>query len=58
FDPEPSPLQTELQADVQIFESDLVIDLNELFKNPKNEINAQVIRIYGDVVQFSDNLEI
>ncbi|CAG8777652.1 11793_t:CDS:2, partial [Cetraspora pellucida] len=58
FDPEPSPLQTELQTDVQIFESDLVIDLYELFKNPKNEINAQVIHIYGDVVQLSNNLEI
>ncbi|CAG8855574.1 13752_t:CDS:1, partial [Gigaspora margarita] len=24
----------------------------------QNEINAQVIRIYGDVVQLSDNIEI
>ncbi|CAG8804036.1 2942_t:CDS:2, partial [Gigaspora rosea] len=32
-----------------IFENELVVDLNELFlKKPKNEINAQVIRIYGD----------
>ncbi|CAG8815036.1 19593_t:CDS:2, partial [Gigaspora margarita] len=54
----PSQLQIELQTDVQIFESDLVINLNELLKRPKNEINAQVIHIYGDVVQLSDNLEI
>ncbi|CAG8621336.1 2236_t:CDS:2, partial [Scutellospora calospora] len=58
FEPEPSPLQIELQTDVQIFESDLVIDLNKLFEKPKNEINAQIIRIYSDVVQLSDNLEI
>ncbi|CAG8623774.1 12120_t:CDS:2, partial [Gigaspora rosea] len=58
FEPETSPLQIELQTDVQIFENDLVVDLNELFKKPKNEINAQVIRIYADVVQLSDNLEI
>ncbi|RIB01528.1 hypothetical protein C2G38_990115 [Gigaspora rosea] len=58
FIPEPLPLQIELQTNVQIFESDLVINLNEFFKEPKNKINAHIIRIYADVVQLSDDLEI
>ncbi|KAF0449315.1 hypothetical protein F8M41_002504 [Gigaspora margarita] len=58
FEPEPLLLQTVLQTDVQIFESDLVIDLNEFFQKFENKINAQIIRIYGDVVQLSDDLEI
>ncbi|CAG8736186.1 1302_t:CDS:2, partial [Gigaspora rosea] len=41
-----------------IFESALVINLNEFFAKQNNEIEVNVICIYGDVVQLSNNLEI
>ncbi|KAF0558417.1 hypothetical protein F8M41_009307 [Gigaspora margarita] len=46
------------QTDAEIFESDLVINLNEFFEKRNNEIKASIIRIYGDVVQLSNDLEI
>ncbi|CAG8831731.1 28898_t:CDS:2, partial [Gigaspora margarita] len=46
------------ETDAEIFESDLVINLNEFFAKRNNEIKASIIRIYGDVVQLSNDLEI
>ncbi|CAG8501008.1 8178_t:CDS:2, partial [Cetraspora pellucida] len=55
----PESIPSELKpSKVQIFECDLVINLNDVFKkhkNEKNEINAHFIRIYADVVQLSNN---
>ncbi|CAG8827611.1 23523_t:CDS:2, partial [Gigaspora margarita] len=46
------------QTYVEIFKSALVINLNEFFAKQNNEIKVNVICIYGDVVQLSNNLEI
>ncbi|CAG8552151.1 7899_t:CDS:2 [Acaulospora morrowiae] len=62
FKVEPKP--ESLRTSVQILESDLVVDLKKLatldkyFKDDTIETKARIIRIYGDVVQLSDDLEI
>ncbi|CAG8653281.1 17620_t:CDS:2, partial [Cetraspora pellucida] len=45
---------------VEFIKSDLVIDLSKVFPNLENReyIKTDIVRIYGDVVQLSENLEI
>ncbi|CAG8571822.1 21987_t:CDS:2, partial [Gigaspora rosea] len=50
------PFEPELQqSSVQFLKSDLVIDLCEIFKN---HIKTRIIRIFSDVIQLSNDLEI
>ncbi|CAG8802781.1 3030_t:CDS:1, partial [Cetraspora pellucida] len=41
-----------------VFKCDLYIDLNELFANPDIRLEVQVIRIYGDIIKLSRDLQI
>ncbi|RIB27955.1 hypothetical protein C2G38_2159281 [Gigaspora rosea] len=53
------PFKPKLQlTSIEVFKCDLIIDLNELFKNPDIRPEVQIIRIYGDVIKLSRDLEL
>ncbi|CAG8804477.1 10525_t:CDS:1, partial [Gigaspora rosea] len=37
---------------------DLIVDLNKLFSNPDIKPNAQIFRIYGNIIKLSSDLTI
>lgn len=52
-------LKPELQlTDAEIINYDLIVDLNKLFSNPEIKPNARIFRIYGNIIQLSNDLTI